>query len=378
MVYILRDAQQDNGNALIDVIGLVDNYKSLIINDQYYGQGYLEIKAPASEENLKLLEPGNFVVREVDANTRLYQRVMAIQDITIAEDAEEGRTITATGKSVGNDLNRRRVIKDRIFVEGNAANNVVSIFNKAFRNIVNGSDGPNPERKIDNFLPIIIEGLNDSVRTETINTQLLGENIAEWTEEICRMYGWGWKMDIIDNDYQFKIYLGKDRTINQSTLLPVIFSVEYDNLLDSKFNRYTSNYTNVAYIYGEDTNDGQSRKNTYYDPDNVTGFNRFERFVDSSMSTKEGKTTISDAQYYQNLKDLAKQEMSQIKRYEFSATTDSDGIYKLSEDYNLGDIVSIKTGYGLSATARITEIIYSEDINGKKVVPVFEEWEVAE
>ena len=103
---------------------------------------------------------------------------------------------------------------------------------------------------------------------------------------------------------------------------------------------------------------------------------RYERFVDSSMSQTEGEVTISDAQYYLNLQNLAKQEMAQVKLYDFTAVTDPDGMFKLNEDYFLGDIVKVVTEYGITAKARITEIIYSEDEQGKSVVPGFEEWEV--
>lgn len=375
MVYILRSGHLDHDyDDSIYTIGIIDAYKSLLINEQYYGQGYFELQAPATKANINLLLPGNYVVREEDVNNALKQRVCAIQDVTIRADADQGAMIIATGASLGNEILKKRVIKDRQFLTGSVKDAVIEMLNQAFRNLYAGVVGNTPERKIKYFNQPSIEPTEG-----TINTQVLGERIDEWIESICRTYGWGWKVYLNGANYQFHIYKGADRTNSQSWFIPspnIVFSREYDNLYNSEYSRYTSNYTNCAYIYGEDTDDGTKRKNTKYDPDSVADILRYERFVDSSMSQTEGEVTISDAQYYLNLQNLAKQEMAQVKLYDFTAVTDPDGMFKLNEDYFLGDIVKVVTEYGITAKARITEIIYSEDEQGKSVVPGFEEWEV--
>ena len=42
------------------------------------------------------------------------------------------------------------------------------------------------------------------------------------------------------------------------------------------------------------------------------------------------------------------------------------------EDYGLGDIVTIRSSYGVTAAVRITEVIESEDESGYRVEPKFE------
>ena len=69
MVYILRSGHLDHDyDDSIYTIGIIDAYKSLLINEQYYGQGYFELQAPATKANINLLLPGNYVVREEDVN----------------------------------------------------------------------------------------------------------------------------------------------------------------------------------------------------------------------------------------------------------------------------------------------------------------------
>ena len=368
MVYILNDPHLYGGDSF-GIIGLIDNYKSLIINDQYYGQGYVELKAPATPDNIQLLWPGRYIVREKDRDGSIYKRVMAIQDINITTDADEGNIIIATGVSLKSEILRRRIVNQRTFVSGNAKTCLGSVIRD---NCINASDS---NRNISN---LYMEWGFDST-SSTMDTQLLGENIAEWMESITQTYGWGWDMYINSIEYRLKVYQGENRTTDQYENMPIVFSREYDNLYNSDYNRFTSNYTNVAYIFGEDTPDGLSRKNTIYNTDSSynKGLRRYERFVDSSMTTAEGETTISDSQYYKNLRALAKQEMDAVKLYEFGATTAPDGIFVINKDYFLGDLVNIETEYGLKAKARIIEIIYSEDENGETVVPGFSEWEVA-
>lgn len=63
---------------------------------------------------------------------------------------------------------------------------------------------------------------------------------------------------------------------------------------------------------------------------------------------------------------------------EFGAKTVFEGTaipemqYKYREDYNLGDLVRIRTDYGISAEARITEVIEVSDENGYSIEPKLE------
>ena len=49
-----------------------------------------------------------------------------------------------------------------------------------------------------------------------------------------------------------------------------------------------------------------------------------------------------------------------------------DVTFQYKEDYDLGDLISIRNEYGIGSTARITEIIEVFDTNGHSVQPKFE------
>ena len=56
----------------------------------------------------------------------------------------------------------------------------------------------------------------------------------------------------------------------------------------------------------------------------------------------------------------------------FEGTVIPNGIYKYKTDYDLGDIVKIENKYGVSADARITEVIETIDENGSSISLTFE------
>ena len=49
----------------------------------------------------------------------------------------------------------------------------------------------------------------------------------------------------------------------------------------------------------------------------------------------------------------------------------SDVAFKYLEDFNLGDVVTVINKYGINRAVRVVAAIESEDENGKKLLPQF-------
>lgn len=62
----------------------------------------------------------------------------------------------------------------------------------------------------------------------------------------------------------------------------------------------------------------------------------------------------------------------------FSFSADPDRALKYKQDWNLGDIVQIENGYGITANARVTEVVESWDEQGYMLLPTFETLQVTE
>lgn len=348
-------------DGLTGVKGIISSYQSVIWNVQYFSQNDFELVVNASTENVDILKPGAYLVRECDITSDGYTNVMVIQNYKLDFDTEKGWLLTLTGKGLKNDLLKRRIVWSQTNLTGNAEAAIRQVITE---NVISPSDS---SRQISNF---ILDDINNF--TDTIEAQLLGDNIAEWLEKICTTYGYGWDVYIKNGNYVFKLYKGTDRTYNQDAVTPVVFSPEFDNLLSSSYTYNMSNYQNAALIGGE--GEGTSQRTATIGT--ATGLNRYEAYIDGGSVSSNGDI-ITEEQYTAMLQEYGQTQLDQTAYTEsFSGEIDSDGLYKINQDFFLGDIVQIQNEKGIQSTPRIIEIIYAIDEQGSSVVPTFSEWEV--
>lgn len=350
-------------DGLNGVTDLISTYQSCIWNVQYFGQNDFQLVVNASTENVDILKPGAYLVRDCDITSDGYQNIMVIQNYQLDFDAEKGWLLTLTGKGLKNDLLKRRVVWNQTNLTGLAE---VGIRQVITDNIISPADS---DRAINNFILDQLQGF-----TETIEIQLLGENIAEWLEEICTTCGYGWDIYIKNSKYVFKLYKGIDRTYDQNDVTPVVFSPEFDNLLSSSYVYNMDQYKNAALVGGE--GEGASQRTASIGT--ATGLDRYEAYIDGGSVSSNGEI-ITLAQYTKMLEEYGQTELDQTAYTEsFSGEVDPNGIYAINQDYFLGDVVQIENEKGIKATPRIIEIIYAEDASGSSVVPTFSKWEVSE
>lgn len=348
-------------NGLNGVQDIISSYQSCIWNVQYFSQNDFELVVNASTLNVNILKPGTYLVRETDITSGGFTNVMVIQNYKLDFDTEKGWLLTLTGKGLKNDLLKRRIVWSQTNLTGNAEAAIRQVITQ---NVISPS---NSARKINNFVLDQLQGF-----TETIEAQLLGDNIAEWLEQICTTYGYGWDIYIKNSQYVFKLYKGTDRTYNQSAVTPVVFSPEFDNLLSSSYTYNMSNYQNAALIGGE--GEGTSQRTATIGT--ATGLSRYEAYIDGGSVSSNGDI-ITVEQYTKMLQEYGQTQLDQTAYTEsFSGEIDSNGLYKINQDFFLGDIVQIQNEKGIQATPRIIEIIYAIDEQGSSVVPTFSEWEV--
>jgi hypothetical protein len=348
-------------NGVSGVQDIISTYQSCIWNIQYFGQNDFELVVNASTKNVDILKPGAYLVREEDITSDGFVNVMVIQNYKLDFDTEKGWLLTLTGKGLKNDLLKRRIVWSQTNLTGNAEAAIRQVITE---NVINPS---NTSRTIDNFILGQLQGF-----TETIEMQLLGENLAEWLEQICTTYGYGWDVNIQNNKYVFTLYKGTDRTYDQSEVTPVVFSPEFDNLLSSSYTHNMSDYQNAALIGGE--GDGINQRTATIGT--ATGLNRYEAYIDGGSVSSNGDI-ITVEQYTAMLEEYGQTQLDQTAYTEsFNGDIDGDGLFKLNRDYFLGDIVQIENEKGIQAKPRIIEIIYAEDESGSSVVPTFSEWEV--
>lgn len=246
-------------NRNLERIGVVDNYTSLIWANRYSDIGDCELYVYATVELLKILKKNHYLVLEDD------DMVCRIETIEIDTDVENGNYFIVTGYDCKKILNQR-VIWGQTNADGNVEDYIRDI---VYKSLVNPAL---PERAIrnadgrQNFLLGAKAGFTE-VTTEQTSYKQVGEKV----QEFCKLYQWGYKV-IVDNDnFYFSLYKGADRSNS------VIFSNDFENLISTKYREDSSSLGNVALVAGEGIGSNRSR--------NVSGYaeslDRYEIYVDA-------------------------------------------------------------------------------------------------
>lgn len=341
----------DGLNGIEDII---DTFESLILNVQFYGIDDFEFIVPGTNKNITRLPIGKLLVREEDATEDGYKNVMRIQNRRIDYDSERGWLLTLTGGGL-KSIVRQRCISSQVGFSGLVEQGLRQIITD---NIIDPEDSA---RQIPNFVLAAEQGY-----TDVFECQLLGENIADWMTEILPSYGIGWTVDIKNGQYVLTFKKGVNRSYSQTENIPVVFSPEFDNLLNASYSYETTEYKNAGVVGGE--GDGANQVSTTVG--SAEGLDRYETYIDGSSVSSNGEIITMET-YINMLKEAGNAELNAASHVEtFEGNIIWDGVYKLNQDFFLGDIVQIDNGL-MQATTRITEIIYSEDTNGSAVTPTF-------
>lgn len=338
-------------------IGIIDYCASVIWTTRYCKAGDFELYLPATEEALRLLKVNHALIRADKPES-----LMIISSIRITTDEEAGDYLTVSGQS-SEGIIAKRIVWKQTNLSGLVVDCVRKLLNE---NVISPTLAA---RKI----PGIEMGKCCECNI-SLTKQITGDNLLDAIMEILSTYHLGFKFIFTDGKLQFCIYSGADRSTSQKILPRVEFSPEFDNLLGSEYSADISEYKNIALVAGE--GEGINRKT--FTVGEASGLDRIELFVDArdiSSDTDDGTLTID--QYNALLKAKGDESLSEtLVQQSFEGTIETEINYTFGVDYDLGDIVQVTNEYGISAAARITEVIESWDENGYSCIPTFSSEEV--
>jgi hypothetical protein len=213
-------------------------------------------------------------------------------------------------------------------------------------------------------IPYISFGTSTLTNPPSLDVPGHGQNIGELIATICEEYGIGWELRVNETGMTFEFVERTDRSAT------VVFSPDLDNLKNAEYVRSLETYRNAGEVGGE----GDGAQQAVVNLGSAEGIARFEEYMDSGIGRENG---MSKADYNKLLRQFGKSEITKLKKKEsISGEIDTDGVYKIDQDFFLGDIVTVKLNQGITATTRLIEIIYSDETSGTNVIGTFEEWEV--
>lgn len=222
-------------NQRLEIIGLIDSYKSLIWANRYKEVGDCELYVPASVENLRMLQINNYLFRLED------DMVCQIKKIQLDTDPENGNYLSVTGYDVKSWLDQR-IIYGTMSTDGNLETFIRTMVNSAL------GSAADSDRQIKDADGNLIFGLGSTAGfTKSISTQASYRNVGEKVRDYCTDNGWGYKV-IFDStipQFQFVLYAGADRSAS------VMFSGNFENLRETTYIEDHTNMGNFAVIAGE-------------------------------------------------------------------------------------------------------------------------------
>ena len=339
-------------NESLEIIGIMDQYKSAIWTERYYTSGDFEIYVPASKEMLEMMQERRFLVRLDDM-----EKAMVIETVKLTTSASDGDYLTVTGRSLKSILSRRIVWKQTTY-DGQ--------IEKVARRMVTDAfiDPEIAARTVSSM-----ELGEELGKQENVKVQFSGEVMETALESLLRpqKLGYNLLMDLANKKIKFVLIEGKDRSFNQSTNPFVVFSDDFENLLSSDYTNDARAFKNVALIAGE--GEGTARVKTVVG--SGSGLGRFETFVDAkSQSTNSGELT---EETYESL--LQQKGTESLASCAVTESVDSEvapnHTYVLNRDYFLGDVVEVINEYGIAMTPRVTEVIECQNDQGYTCIPTF-------
>ena len=315
-------------NLNFERIGEISEYNELVIERNYYKISQLILRIAPGEETKILLSEGNILTTTTNNNYGYYIDVFAYTDKTQQE-------IEVIAYSLNYFLSWRSIPKQQ-YASGKVENVIKHFANV---NAINTT--------ADRIIPNLRLAENSGIDINTESSKSGGE-VLEHCFNICKPHEM--TIDVLMNheDKKFDVYTsqGEDRTTLQSINQPIIFSKEYDNIINQQYVRSRTDMKTTVFVAGE--GEGINRKVVVAD-NNYSGFDRRELYADARDITRNYRDennndiVLSEAEYEALLLRRGIEKKSEFRVIEtFESEVDMYSQFIFGVDYSLGDKVSIR------------------------------------
>lgn len=343
-------------NTEFERVAVVDSYKSVIWTDRYWEYGDCELYIPLPTALITDLVPDNYLYFDQS------EHLMIIESARIETDIEEGAYLVVTGRSLESILFRRVVQGQVTYSEKTTKDIIVDLITN---NFIEPSD---PKRAIPNF---ILEDFDIPEADEVVDdTQYTGDNLYDIIQTLCKDKKLGFKITLNDEfQFVFTVYSGINRTYDQDENPYVIFSPNFENIIDSRYTNSTENYKNVVLVAGE----GSGSDQKFAEVGDAEGLLRRELYLAATAtSSKTDSGTLTPEEYTKLLEKKGQEVLDDNDILEeFDGKTEAIEGFTYGTDFFLGDLVQVENEYEKQGVARITEIIFSQDQSGIEMYPTF-------
>lgn len=321
-------------------VGQIENQTSIIWTRKFFEAGNFEIHAPITPKSRKLLTKKNIV------SIKGAKEAGVIEDIE-KEESDIKNEITAKGRFLSSYCDRR-VIKGTVNYNNAKIEAVMRELLTMCEKIPRVELG-----ELHGFDPTI------SFQATYRNLQTVLNKIAKYG-----LIGYRFTPDFNNHRIIFDTMQGTDRSYAQNKNKRVLFTESYNNLKNTIYKYNDQALKTVAIVGGQ----GEGDARIIVTAGSGSGLDLREIFVDARDISKDG---LTDAQYKAALYQRGEEALNEARIAEsLESEVDPQTNFTYKEDYDLGDIVTVKKkSWGLYMHQRITEIQEVYENGGGYVVP---------
>lgn len=340
---------------------IIQGFQSIIWTERYNTPGEFQIVTKSSFNARSQLAVGTRITRQGSTY------VATVDTIADAEDDAGVRLITVTGKFM------EQIFEDRVAISALADTTTVPNW------VLSGSPRAVIQELFDAICVRCVISQADAIPFYTFGTLLPTGDLEELTDvitvtlqpqsllsaitQLCQQYNYGYRLvkDGEKGRVYFEIYVGNDRTTQQSNFNPVLFDPDLDNLSQISLLSSTAIHKNVAYVLAAN---GAAM---VYGPDadpTTSGADRRVLLVSSSNSDAAGPD-LDIALQAEGQLALAQQPLI----YAFDGQLPPTTSYIYGVDYNLGDKVEERNQDNMGNHMIVTEQIFASDKSGETAYP---------
>jgi len=324
----------------IEQQGVIDSYSSFRWRRRFFEPGEFELHCPATDKNLLLLKEKNIIHRLDRKEGGL------IEGVTVSTIKGDGDEITVVGRFISSKLS------DRIITPTINFSGTVEV---AMRKVV--SDNAITARPINLLSLGALNGF-----TPTTAFQATYKYVLPTLTALAKSSGIGFRvrLDVPNKALVFETYQGVNRTVTQTAIPYVLFSKEFNNIVNPKYVFNSQNHKNYAIVGGE----GEGAARVIVEVDQTNGEPRRELWVDAKDLT-QGDLTLAD--YQAQLRQRGLEKLVELEKSEsFSADALNTKNFEYLTNWDLGDIVSFEK-WGIRLDQRITEV---EEVDENSVITI--------
>lgn len=344
-------------------VSVIEGFNSFIWTERYSAYGDFQIITKSTFNNRQLLAPDTWLGR-TDS-----KYLMQIKTVTDAVDDQGNKLITVVGKSM------EALLLDRVaypalidttttpnwVLTGTPGNIAREMFNQICCVGALSTSDSIPQFSFGSIYPP--GNLGES--TDTISVAVTPDYLYNSLKSVCDAYGLGFRLirggTPISPRVYFEVYVGNNRTLNQSSLPPVVFDPDMENLADVNQVTSTDQNKTVAYVFAQNGSAIVYAPNV--NPDDQAASRRV-LLVNSSNTNPAGPVLTAELEQ-EGTQALA----MQTTIYSFDGTVPQSNGYVYGVDYNLGDLVEERVSDGNGNQMIVTEQIFSSDNTGETSYP---------